>query len=311
MINMTCAFRALAVSPGRLSIKVACLALLITAWPVAADRVIHKEKSLYRNIVVKERGGQRCLLFSVKRENRNQTCIDLDQPDRIVFPYVRMTLAGLLVNPEPRRVLMIGLGGGTLSNVLLALYPEVELDLVEVDQAVVNVARKYFDLQEPENTRVHTIDGRVFIRRAALRNQSWDLIILDAFTGEYIPEHLMTLEFLKDTGTVLSPGGVVVANTFATSRLYEYESATYAAAFSELLNLKMPGTGNRVLVASNTALPDNKTLMNNAMALTTVLRPFGVNLQKYVPNLQRKADWSPDAPPLTDQFSPANLLKAR
>ena len=91
---------------------------LTVSVPVLADRTIHKEKSLYRNIVVKEKRGQRCLLFSVKREQRNQTCMDLEDPRRIVFPYVRMTFAGLLVTPEPSRTLMIGLGGGTISNVL-------------------------------------------------------------------------------------------------------------------------------------------------------------------------------------------------
>jgi spermidine synthase len=276
-----------------------------------ADVVIHKEKSLYRNIVVKEREGQRCLLFSVKREQRNQTCMDLDRPKRIVFPYVRMTLAGLLVNPAPKRVLMIGLGGGTLSNVLGEIYPDITMDLVEVDQAVVNVAREFFDLKESESVKVHTVDGRVFTRRAALKSVTYDLVILDAFTGEYIPEHLMTLEFLQDIGAVLAPGGVVIANTFATSRLYDYESVTYEAAFSALLNLKMPGTGNRVIIASNRAFPDNKTLVQNATQLTPTLKRYDVNIMRYVANLNREADWARDVPPLTDQFSPANLLRER
>jgi len=276
-----------------------------------ADVVIHKEKSLYRNIVVKERAGQRCLLFSVKREQRNQTCMDLERPKRIVFPYVRMTLAGLLVNPAPKRVLMIGLGGGTLSNVLGELYPDITMDLVEVDQAVVNVAREFFDLKESERVKVHTVDGRVFARRAALKSVTYDLVILDAFTGEYIPEHLMTLEFLQDIGAVLAPGGVVVANTFATSRLYDYESVTYEAAFPALLNLKMPGTGNRVIIASNRDFPDNKTLVQNAAQLTPTLERFDVNIMRYVANMNREADWARDVAPLTDQFSPANLLRER
>ena len=54
--------------------------------------------------------------------------------------------------------------------------------------------------------------------------------MLDAFDGEYIPEHLMTVEFLE-MRDLLSDDGVLVANTFASSKLYDYESATYAEAF--------------------------------------------------------------------------------
>ena len=288
---------------------ISSLLLVLLAPATLADRIIHKEKSLYRNIVVKERRGQRCLQFSVKREQRNQTCMDLKDPDRIVFPYVRMSLAGLLLNPSPKRLLMIGLGGGTISNVLAELYPDMEMDLVEVDQAVVNVAREYFELIESDRIKVHTIDGRVFTRRAARRGQQYDMVILDAFTGDYIPEHLMTVEFLRDVGAVLAADGVVVANTFATSRLYDYESATYQAAFGNFLNLKLSGTGNRVIVASAAALPDNRSLMQTANLLTHKLEHYGVNLIQYVSRFKREPDWSAEVLPLTDQFAPANLLR--
>ena len=84
--------------------------LLCIGQSVVAD-VIHREKSLYRNILVTEKGERRCLAFSVKKERRNQTCMNINQPKQIVFPYVRMTFAGLMVNPKPQNMLMIGLGG--------------------------------------------------------------------------------------------------------------------------------------------------------------------------------------------------------
>ena len=91
--------------------------LVLTTAPLQAAE-IHREKSLYRNIVVKEADGRRCLLFSVKRGDRNQTCMDLEDPQRLVFPYVRMAFGGLLLNPDPTRVLVIGLGGGTIPTAL-------------------------------------------------------------------------------------------------------------------------------------------------------------------------------------------------
>lgn len=284
------------------------LAVLLCA-SIAHGEVIHQEKSLYRNIVVKEKGNRRCLAFSIKRQHRNQTCIDKTDVKRVVFPYVRMTFAGLMVNPQPKRTLMIGLGGGTISNVLTELYPQMELDLVEVDAAVVRVAEKFFGFRESEKSTVHVIDGRVFTKRARVRGEKYDLIILDAFTGEYIPEHLMTKEFLSDIRELLSDDGVLVANTFAASELYDHESVTYESVFGSFFNFKMPGTGNRVIVSSSKELPDREFLVTNARLLAPQLEPYSVNIMSFPRYLSRERDWDPSKRLLTDQYAPANLLR--
>ena len=286
------------------------LASLCAAQTALADRVIHREKSLYRNIVVTERSDRRCLAFSVKRQKRNQTCMNPEKPNQVVFPYVRMSFAGLLANPEPRHAMMIGLGGGTISNVLTELYPKLTIDLVEIDEAVVRVARDYFDFRESANTNVFIQDGRVFTRRAKIQGKKYDLIILDAYTGDYIPEHLMTQEFLKDVHDLLTPDGIVVANTFAISKLYDHESQTYASVFGDFINFKMRGTGNRVVIAAKGSLPANSELRDNASRLgPRLLKPYDVDLVSYLSYLDREADWDTRKAPLTDQYSPANLLR--
>ncbi len=225
------------------------LLLILTLPPVHADKVIHREKSLYRNILVTQQAERRCLAFSVKRQRRNQTCMNIDRPKQIVFPYVRMTFAGLMANPEPREMLMIGLGGGTIASTLMELYPDLKMDLVEVDEAVVKVAQQFFNFYPNAMTNVVIVDGRVFVRRALRIDRRYDLIILDAYNGDYIPEHLMTKEFLSDVKALLTPNGILVANTFASSKLYDHESTTYGEVFGQFMNLKMPGTGNRVIIA--------------------------------------------------------------
>ncbi len=286
------------------------LASLFIAQTALADRVIHREKSLYRNIVVTERSDRRCLAFSVKRQKRNQTCMNPEKPNQVVFPYVRMSFAGLLANPEPRHALMVGLGGGTISNVLTELYPNLAIDLVEIDEAVVRVARDYFDFRESANTNVFIQDGRVFTRRARIQGKKYDLIILDAYTGDYIPEHLMTQEFLQDVHDLLTPDGIVVANTFAVSKLYDHESQTYASVFGDFINFKMRGTGNRVVIAAKGSLPANSELRDNASRLgPRLLKPYDVDLVRYLSYLDREADWDTRKAPLTDQYSPANLLR--
>jgi hypothetical protein len=73
----------------------------------------------------------------------------------------------------------------------------------------------------------------------------------------------------------------------------------------------MPGTGNRVIVASTVDLPDSETLMANAMMLKPDFEHYKIDLRKYVPNMNRVPDWKTDKRLLTDQYAPANLLRGR
>src|SRR5690606_11930478 len=94
---------------------------------------------------------------------------------------------------------------------------------------------------------------------------------------DYVPRHLMTVEFLEHVKAILKIDGVVVANTFTNSDLYEQESATYAHVFGPFFNLRQ---GNRVIVATREALPDPATLKDNARAVKDKLVPFSVDVER-------------------------------
>lgn len=291
-----------------LTLMLLCLLMGVSTTALAED--IHKEKSLYQNIVVKEERDRRCLLFTVKRGDRNQTCVDLKNPKRLVFPYVRMTLGGLLLNPEPDNILIIGLGGGSIPIALNEMYPAAQIDVVEIDEAVVKVAKRFFNFAENDKLKVHVADGRVFTKRAGLRGKRYDLIILDAFTGDYIPEHLMTKEYLQETHALLDKSGILVANTFSTSDLYDHESVTYSEVFGSFFNFKMPNTGNRVVIASIDPLPSDFVLRSRAKRLSARLQNYGVNVEVFPQYMRRGIDWDTLKRSLTDQYSPANLLRS-
>ncbi|MFM2481905.1 spermidine synthase [Celerinatantimonas sp. YJH-8] len=277
----------------------------------AQSKVIHHERSLYRDLTVTEQHGLRCLQFNAVRGDHIQTCQYLDADDpRLVFHYTRMSLAGLLLDPQPRRILIVGLGGGSLPTVLHQLYPKASIDIVELDPAVVKVAHDYFHFTESDKMTVHVADARVFIKRAGLAGNHYDFILLDAFNGDYIPEHLMTKEFLEETRQLMSPDGIVVANTFSTSKLYAYESVTYRQVFGTFYNFKIPSqSGNRIIIASKQPLLDQKALKARAETLEKPLATYGVSIKRFPHYLSTKADWKTDVPPLTDQYSPANLLR--
>ena len=277
---------------------------------------------MYTHLIVEDEGSIRCLKFTLIRKNSRQTCIDRNNPQRLVFDYAKMTLSALLLKPDPESILIIGLGGGTLPNALRDILPSAVIDTVEIDEAVVRVAKQFFGFAEDKQNRVYVQDARVFGKRAALRGEQYGLIILDAFDGEYIPEHLMTAEFLSEMRGLLSNDGVLVANTFASSKLYDYESATYAEAFGGFLNFRLPTSGNRVILVPQARLDfdarrplDRKTLRANADTLKVSMAPYDVPLNRYVGTLlslsKQKPDWDQRVRPLTDQFSPANVLQSQ
>ena len=109
-------------------------------------------------------------------------------------------------------------------------FPQAQIDVIEIDDAVVKVAKEYFQFNESQNMRVFVGDGRPFIKRAGLRGEKYDYIVLDAFSGDYIPEHMLTREFLEEVKAIMTDESVLVANTFSTSRLYDHESVTYQRA---------------------------------------------------------------------------------
>lgn len=280
---------------------------LLAAHAASADnmKLLHSERSLYREVLVYETGDVRCICFTRFCRIGRQTCQDVKHPDRIVMNYPQMMLSSLFLQPEPKSVLIIGLGGGTIPRALHELAPQARIDVVEIDPAVVRVARRYFDLGDNSELNVIEADGRVQVKRALREQKSYDLIMLDAFDHEYIPEHLLTQEFLKEVKALLAPGGVLAANTFSSSRLYDHESTTYASVFPEFFNLKRE---NRVIIAANGPLPNPEQLRINSKRFERAFSSFGISTGKLLPLFSRKQDWERDARILTDQYSPANLL---
>ncbi len=281
---------------------------LIFSVTVNAE-VIHEERSLYRDITVVQNGPRRCLIFNIHIGDRNQTCVDVDEPEKLVFSYTRMSFAGLLLNPEPTRILVAGLGGGSIPMTLADLFPTARIDVVEIDEAVYNVAREFFFFEENDSMDVAIMDARVFVKRAILRNARYDYVVLDAFTGDYIPEHLLTREFLEEVKQILTPDGVLVANTFSTSRFYDHESVTYQAVYDGFFNFKLPYSGNRIIITSLQPLPQRGELVTRAQRIAERLKKYDIPILEYPNRMSIAVDWDMSRQVLTDQFSPANLLR--
>jgi spermidine synthase len=143
------------------------------------------------------------------------------------------------------------------------------------------------------------------VRQSLRGAKRYELIILDAYEHQYIPEHMLTREFLTEVRSLLQPGGIVAANTFSSSRLYNNESVTYASVYGTFYNLR---SGNRVILASTAPLPSIDDATRNSRLFTAAFESYGVTAQMLLAMFSTRPDWDQKARVLTDQYSPSNLL---
>lgn len=215
----------------------------------AEETDLEEVRTPYNHIVVTATGDIRTMYFVVDGKRVLQSRADLSRSTSLEFEVFRTMMAALLVQPRIRRVLMIGVGGGQLTNYLFERFPGLELDAVDIDAEVVRLARTYFKIPDCARYRTHAQDGRAFVERGG----AWDLIILDAFRGLSVPRHLRSQEFYGACRRALAPGGVLVANLHGNQPRFVHDLTTFAASFPCCYLFEAPRS--HALVASGDEQP--------------------------------------------------------
>jgi spermidine synthase len=239
---------------ARLLLLAALFAAAALARGQAYETILYEKPSAYSTIVVSEdRDGLRILRF--EKGGARQSVVKLGDPDYLALNYTPVAFLGLALVEDPRRLMVVGLGGGTMPMFLRNRYPNAAIDAVDIDPDVVHVAREYFGFREDPQMRAHVADGREFVEQT---KQPYDAIFLDAFGSRNVPRHLTTVEFLRGVRRALSPGGVVVGNIWSRdlNPLYDAMVRTYQEVFDDLYIIDVAGTGNRILLA----LPKKRSL---------------------------------------------------
>jgi spermidine synthase len=214
----------------------------------AAERVLYEGPAMFGRIFVSET-DDRLRVLRFERYGARQSAARIGMPDHLELPYMKVVLSSLGLVPEPRRMLVVGVGGGTLPMTLHRYYPETRIDAVDIDPAVLDVARKFFGFRESAHLRAHAADGRKYIEQVT---EPYELVYLDAFGASSIPEHLTTKEFLEAVRAAVAPGGAVVANLWGrgSNMLYDAMVRTYQEVFEHVYTLPVAGSGNVILIAT-------------------------------------------------------------
>jgi spermidine synthase len=304
------------------AITLACAVLLLTGmiWHAktrsAEAGLILEKDSFYNHIRLAEDADQRYMDF----ENLRQSAMSLKDPWELRLRYTRFLSLALTLQPAPKRVLILGLGGGSFPKRLHRDLPDTVVDVVDIDPEVIAIAKQYFQVPEDSRLRLFAKDGRRFVQET---QEKYDLVFLDAYNSDTIPFHLATREFYQEIRARLTPGGVVVSNIIGTLR--GPQSGFFRAIYRTLSEIfptiyVVPtypqGAGwvlgdiNIILFATQDATRLSRgELVARAGRVGGKLVPAS-DLSEYAAHLLEIPVEVTGVPTLTDDFAPVEILRA-
>jgi spermidine synthase len=267
----------------------------------ADGRLAHIETA-YNDVFITKRRHQLVMSFQLKGWDYTESVSNLLDPDDLPLRYAQVMTIAAIYPETARKILMLGLGGGSISTYLGRFMPEAAITTVEIDPGVITAAKTYFGLRETERMRYRAGDGRVFLSR---NDELYDLILLDAYRGGYVPFHLLTREFYTLVKQRLTPGGAAAFNVHDGSKLYASTVKTLGEVFAAL-DLYPSGVGEVIAVASASPL-DPRTLERRA---ATLQERHGFRFP--LPQILRQRLEQPrlqavNGDVITDDFAPADV----
>lgn len=219
--------------------------------------ILYEDESLYNYILVRAWGSERHLQL-----NEGVGIHSVYHPDSLLSqgiwdyfllaPYFR---PGGRLGPH-ERVLVIGLAAGTAPHLYTQIYGPLDIVGVELDPQIIEVGRRYFDMNQPNLTAV-AADGRRWLLDQPA-DEVFDIVLVDAYRPPYIPFHLTTVEFFQLARRHMSEQGVLMINVGRSPTDYalvDALAATLSAVFPYVLIIDEPGPpddlGNSLVVAAN------------------------------------------------------------
>jgi spermidine synthase len=176
------------------------------------ERVVARRWSAGQEIAVRDRKGYREMVARDTRTDREMiwSRARIDDPSRSGWPYVDLfhVAAGLARRRE--RALFIGCGGAVAPRQFAGCYPGIQLDVVESQATVIELARAFFAMGDIPNVTAYLADGASFLRRS--NPGSWDVVIVDAYDGDQLGRDIGGRGFFTAIRRALRPGGAMAFN---------------------------------------------------------------------------------------------------
>jgi spermidine synthase len=181
-----------------------------------------------------------------------QSSLILDDPDKLELPYVKAMTAGLMFRDHPAKVLMLGLGGGSLTRYFCTHFPSCHIVVVELRAKVAEIAKRYFMLPDDPRLKLHIGDACDFVSaRAESGCDPFDIILVDAYDHIGMDQNINAEEFFENCKTLLTPDGVLVINLWGTHRVSLHQSIRLLKETfgSKTFQMPVPHRGNIIGIA--------------------------------------------------------------
>jgi len=271
----------------------------------SSEKVLYKTESEFNNISVVENSSGRFLKF----DDSYQSGILNYKTNPNNLPYINYFFISILLNPDIKNILILGMGSGHIIKCFTRLIPDFKnIDVVEIDPDIVKIAKKYFNFEQNKLVNINIQDARVFVRNT---NTKYDLIIMDLFSCDGMEYRFMTEEFLNEIKSRLVSGGIFAANLFGSSEFkldgYIFNSSlkTYKKVFNDVfvfptnfgndelyreiwgLKHELSDLTNIILFASNENfnITKNKLILRSLMLKERYNLVEIANLNKYTEDL--------------------------
>ncbi|MDH2130694.1 fused MFS/spermidine synthase [Sphingobium yanoikuyae] len=177
-----------------------------------------------------------------------QSAMRISDPDHLLFDYTRVMMGFRLFRPKPKRIEMIGLGGGSLAKACYRCLPDCDITVVEIDPEVIALREKFKIPPDDRRFRVICADGVDYLATAATQP---DVLLIDGFDGSGLPQALSEQAFYDSCRARLGAGGLLVANLCDNSRAFATLVRRIAGSFDgRAIAIPAERRGNRVVFAS-------------------------------------------------------------
>src|SRR5580658_440118 len=282
---------------------------------IRADLLKHKDgliahtETAYNDIFVSKVKSLLKMSFQWKGWYFYESAVNLVDGDDLPMLYARVVGLAAVYPQDIKRVLVLGLGGGAVPLYLARSLPDATVDSVEVDPGVIEAAKKYFGLRETERFHLIESDGRIYLNR---HSEKYDIIVLDAFSGSYIPFHMMTKEFYQLVRDHLAPHGVVAINILPSVKLYDSNVRTLKLVFD---NLDFFDSGdptvdetNVIVFGRSDAASEDQQRQQAAAAQQRY--KFHFDLSQLIAARRIPAPKAANGEVFTDDFAPVNVYDA-
>lgn len=246
---------------------------------IACMRRLRREVPSARPFVL-DFGNRRHLFFT---DESVQSSMLISSPSDLITPYTKKMMAFLLLNPRPRHILMIGLGGGSLAKFCYHHLPDTRITVVEINARVIALRQDFCIPADDDRFRIVHGDGAAHMQAS---QDTVDVVLVDAFDEQGVAQTLADSDFYANVARRLTPHGIFVMNFSGDDSRYEPNFRQIYAAFGHRVMLVPVTADNNLLVFASPTDVGRRLLEEGDRAAADLERHLTLDFRRFLARLR-------------------------